>query len=59
MGQDVQKSRRTEIDFLNGYVVDKGLEVGIPTPANARVVEIVHRIERGALKADIGNLVGS
>jgi 2-dehydropantoate 2-reductase len=59
MGQDVRKGRRTEIDFLNGYVVDKGLEAGMPTPANARVVEIVHRIEREELKADLGNLLGS
>jgi 2-dehydropantoate 2-reductase len=57
MGQDVQKGRRTEIDFLNGYVVEKGREVGIPTPANARVVEIVRRIERGSLAPDIRNVL--
>lgn len=57
MGQDVQKGRRTEIDFLNGYVVGKGREVGLPTPANARVVGIVHRIERGTLAPDMTNLL--
>jgi 2-dehydropantoate 2-reductase len=58
MGQDVQKGRRTEIDFLNGYVVDKGREAGIPTPANARVVEIVRRVQRGVLSPQPANILG-
>ena len=29
MGQDMVKGRRTEINFLNGFVVQKGEEVGI------------------------------
>lgn len=41
-GQDVRKGRRTEIDFLNGYVSEKGREAGIPTPFNDKIVEIVH-----------------
>lgn len=41
-GQDVLKGRRTEIDFLNGYVNEKGKELGVPTPFNKRIVEIVH-----------------
>ena len=28
MGQDINKGRRTEIDYLNGLVVDKGKELG-------------------------------
>jgi ketopantoate reductase len=32
MLQDVVKRRRTEIDFLNGYVSDEGKKVGVPTP---------------------------
>ena len=35
MGQDMVKGRRTEIEFLNGFVVNKGKEVGISTPAAA------------------------
>jgi hypothetical protein len=30
------KGRRTEIDFLNGFVVRKGAEIGIPTPRTPR-----------------------
>lgn len=32
--QDLARGKRTEIDFLNGYVVRKGAELGIPTPTN-------------------------
>src|ERR1700693_3237928 len=32
MGQDMVKGRRTEIQFLNGFVVQKGKEVGIDAP---------------------------
>ena len=47
MGQDMVKGRRTEIEFLNGFVVAKGREVGIAAPANAALTEIVKRVERG------------
>src|ERR1700736_3170592 len=49
-GQDMFKGRRTEIQFLNGFVVRKGEEVGIPTPTNAILTDIVARVERGELK---------
>lgn len=32
--QDLARGKPTEIDYLNGYVVRKGAELGIPTPAN-------------------------
>ena len=57
MGQDMVKGRRTEIEFLNGLIVEKGKEVGIPTPANAALTDIVKRVERGELKADPRNIV--
>jgi len=46
------KGRRTEIEFLNGFVVREGAEVGIPARANERLVDIVKRVERGELKQD-------
>ena len=52
MGQDMQKGRRTEIEFLNGFVVDEGEKVGIASRANAALTDIVKRVERGELKAD-------
>jgi 2-dehydropantoate 2-reductase len=52
MGQDMVKGRRTEIEFLNGFIVDRGKEVGVPTPANAALTDIVKRVERGELQPD-------
>jgi len=52
MGQDMVKGRRTEIEFLNGLVVDKGGELGLSTPANAVLTDIVKRVEKGELKPD-------
>ena len=36
MGQDMLKGRRTEIEFLNGYVVREGEKVGIAAPRQRR-----------------------
>ena len=50
MAQDMQKGRRTEIEFMNGYIAEKGRQVGIPTPANLKLVDLVMRVQRGELK---------
>ena len=52
MGQDMAKGRRTEIEFLNGFVVREGERAGIQARANERLVEIVKKVERGELKQD-------
>jgi 2-dehydropantoate 2-reductase len=52
MGQDMQKGRRTEIEFLNGLVVREGEKVGLTSRANAALTDIVMRVERGELKPD-------
>jgi 2-dehydropantoate 2-reductase len=52
MGQDMQKGRRTEIEFLNGFIVREGEKVGVATKANAVLTDLVLRVERGELKAD-------
>jgi 2-dehydropantoate 2-reductase len=52
MGQDMQSGRRTEIEFLNGYVVREGEKVGLPCRANAVLTDIVKRVERGELAPD-------
>ncbi|HEU4598597.1 MAG TPA: ketopantoate reductase C-terminal domain-containing protein, partial [Solirubrobacterales bacterium] len=41
MLQDVDRGRPTEIDALNGYVVAKGRELGIPTLLNEAIVRLV------------------
>jgi 2-dehydropantoate 2-reductase len=52
MGQDMQKGRRTEIEFLNGFVVREGEKVGLPCRANAVLTDLVKKVERGELKPD-------
>jgi 2-dehydropantoate 2-reductase len=49
MGQDMRKGRRTEIDHINGLVATQGAAIGVPAPFNARIVELVRRIERREL----------
>jgi len=54
--QDVIKGRRTEVDYLNGHAVKKGDEVGVPTPMNRAVVDLMGQLESGDLKPDPSNL---
>lgn len=56
MLQDIEKGKTTEVDAINGAVSAYGRRVGCPTPMNDRVVEIIHRIERGELKPSFDNL---
>ncbi|OJY63454.1 MAG: hypothetical protein BGP12_10475 [Rhodospirillales bacterium 70-18] len=59
MGQDMLKGRRTEIEFMNGFVADKGEEIGRQAPTHRRLTEIVRRIERGDLQPDPRHLMDS
>jgi 2-dehydropantoate 2-reductase len=52
MGQDMQKGRRTEIEFLNGFIVREGEKIGLPCHANAVLTDLVKRVEKGELKPD-------
>ena len=56
MQQDVRKGRTTEIEFLNGWIVRKGRDVGVPTPLSAAVTGLIHRVEDGSLKPDPSNV---
>ena len=56
MLQDLEKGKLTEVDAINGAVSDYGRKVGCPTPMNDRVVEIIHKIERGELTPSFDNL---
>ena len=42
------RKRPTEVDAQLGIVVTLGAEAGVPAPLTARVVELIHEIERGA-----------
>jgi len=45
--QDLVRGKPSEIDFLNGYVVRKGAELGIPTPTNHALQVMVKLAQRG------------
>ncbi len=56
MLQDIERGKKTEVDSINGAVCAQGRKVGVPTPCNDKVVEIIHLIENGELKAGRSNL---
>ena len=56
MGQDVTKGRRTEIEYMNGFLVEKGREAGVPTPVNSAIVDVVTEIEQGRRVPDPANI---
>jgi 2-dehydropantoate 2-reductase len=43
--QDIARGKRTEIDSLNGYVVRRGNEMGIPVPVNQTLYALVKLLE--------------
>jgi 2-dehydropantoate 2-reductase len=49
MRQDLLKGRPTEIDHMNGAIVDLGRRFGIPCPVNASLVTIIKALERRAV----------
>jgi 2-dehydropantoate 2-reductase len=56
MLQSMDRGRRPEIDFMNGYVVARGKEKGVPTPINAALTQMVNEIEAGRREMSPGNL---
>jgi len=56
MLQAVMRGRRTEIDYLNGYVVDQGRRVGVKTPFNDMIVRLIHQHGVGTLEPSPENL---
>jgi 2-dehydropantoate 2-reductase len=58
MLQSIERGRRPEIDFINGYAVEKGQEKNVPTPLNAALTSLVREIEAGARKTSPDNLKG-
>ncbi len=58
MGQDMLKGRRTEIDFINGLIAEKGEEVGVPAPTHLKLIAAVKAVEHGRMPAAPENLYG-
>ena len=50
MLQDFERGRKTEVDFINGYVGTLGHASGVPVHVNVTITDLVHQIERGVLQ---------
>jgi 2-dehydropantoate 2-reductase len=47
LAQDLRKGRRSEIDFINGFVATQAASLGFDAKANAALTTLVGRVERG------------
>jgi 2-dehydropantoate 2-reductase len=43
--QDIARGKRTEIDFLNGFIVERGKALGVATPVNQTLHAMVKLLE--------------
>lgn len=43
--QSIRRGQRTEVDYLNGAVVDAARAAGLSAPVNAALVALVHEVE--------------
>ncbi|HJO59648.1 MAG: 2-dehydropantoate 2-reductase [SAR202 cluster bacterium] len=56
LAQDVMKGRKTEIDYLNGLVSDKGREIGVETPYSDAVTQVLKGVESGEFEVGMDNI---
>jgi len=46
MRSDIIQKRKTEIDYINGYIVDLAKDYEIPTPENEKIVQQINALEQ-------------
>ena len=56
MLQDLEKGKPCEVEAINGVVCREGRRVGVPTPINDRIVEIVKKEQAGELPLSKDNI---
>lgn len=54
--QSIKRGVSSEIDYLNGEIVALGDRLGIATPWNRALVELVHRVEKSGQFVTLGEL---
>ena len=54
--QSLERGEKTEVEFLNGYLLNKANEMGIEIPVNQRLVELIYEIESKKRKISPKNL---
>jgi len=45
MLQDIEAGRRTEVDYINGKIIEYGAQAGVPTPYNTMIRGLVKALE--------------
>jgi 2-dehydropantoate 2-reductase len=55
--QSIRRGQRTEIDYLNGAVVRAAATLGLAAPVNAKLVALVHEVERSGSFIPIADVV--
>ncbi len=56
MHADVVAGRRTELDFLNGYLLKIAADKGVNMPWHRAIHDVIREIEKGALMPSPGNV---
>jgi 2-dehydropantoate 2-reductase len=54
--QSLERGRKTEIDFFNGYISSQGKKYGVPTPVNNKLTRMVREIENGMRSISVNSL---
>ncbi|MDR3344932.1 MAG: ketopantoate reductase family protein [Oscillospiraceae bacterium] len=54
--QSLERGEITEIDYLNGYFLKRGAEVGVECPLNAQIIAMIHEIEQGKRSMGLANI---
>ena len=50
MAQDVYKKRKSEVEQMNGLIVEKGIETNIQTPYHNAIVEVMKDVDAGIVE---------
>ena len=56
MLQDIRNGKPCEVDAINGVVCAYGRKLGVPTPINDKIVEIIKKEQAGELAPETGNI---
>lgn len=56
MAQDVVKGRPTEINQMNGFVCQQGAKVGVDTPVNAAMTDVIRAIDAAEIAVGFDNV---
>ena len=59
MAQDMEKGRRTEIEFMNGYIASEGARAGVSAPTHEMLTRQVLRVEHGEIPARPENVLAN